>query len=131
MIETQAGDTANQRAFDDVGRIEPSAETDFENAGIRSLSRESQDCDCGRDLEEAGLDSVADVQCFGEKRRELVVIDQCACDAYALIEAHEVRAGESMIYHLPFRDWLELNKSPSESIAGTDNDPEAGNGDRS
>jgi len=25
-----------------------------------------------------------------------------------------------MIYHLPFRDWMELNKSPSESIATAD-----------
>jgi beta-lactamase class C len=28
-----------------------------------------------------------------------------------------------MIYHLPFRDWMELEKGPSESIAATDNDP--------
>lgn len=34
-----------------------------------------------------------------------------------------------MIYHLPFRDWLELNKSPAQSIAGSDSDPDAGNGD--
>jgi len=27
-----------------------------------------------------------------------------------------------MIYHLPFRDWLELNKSPAESIAAADNE---------
>ena len=27
-----------------------------------------------------------------------------------------------MLYHLPFRDWLELNKSPAESIAAVDND---------
>jgi beta-lactamase class C len=25
-----------------------------------------------------------------------------------------------MLYHLPFRDWMELNKSPSESIADAD-----------
>ena len=34
-----------------------------------------------------------------------------------------------MIYHLPFRDWLELNKSPAESIAGADSEPENGSGD--
>jgi beta-lactamase class C len=34
-----------------------------------------------------------------------------------------------MIYHLPFRDWLELNKSPAESIAASEDDPDAGNGD--
>ena len=25
-----------------------------------------------------------------------------------------------MLYHLPFRDWMELNKSPAESIAAAD-----------
>ncbi len=28
-----------------------------------------------------------------------------------------------MLYHLPFRDWMELNKSPTESIAAADSDP--------
>jgi len=27
-----------------------------------------------------------------------------------------------MLYHLPFRDWLELNKSPEESVADANND---------
>ena len=27
------------------------------------------------------------------------------------------------LYHLPFRDWLELDKSPAQSIAAADNDP--------
>jgi len=37
-----------------------------------------------------------------------------------------------MIYHLPFRDWLELNKGPldSKSIAASEPEPENGNGDR-
>ena len=25
-----------------------------------------------------------------------------------------------MVYHLPFRDWLELNKNPTQSIASAD-----------
>jgi beta-lactamase class C len=33
-----------------------------------------------------------------------------------------------MIYHLPFRDWLELNKTPEQSIAAADNEPESGGG---
>jgi beta-lactamase class C len=33
-----------------------------------------------------------------------------------------------MIYHLPFRDWLELKSGPSESIAAADNEPENGGG---
>ncbi|HKP33803.1 MAG TPA: serine hydrolase domain-containing protein [Sphingomicrobium sp.] len=36
-----------------------------------------------------------------------------------------------MIYHLPFRDWLELNKGPIHSIAAADSEPENGGGDRS
>jgi beta-lactamase class C len=35
-----------------------------------------------------------------------------------------------MIYHLPFRDWLELSKSPEQSIAAADAEPENGGGDR-
>jgi beta-lactamase class C len=27
-----------------------------------------------------------------------------------------------MLYHLPFRDWMDLNKSPSQSIAAADNE---------
>ena len=30
------------------------------------------------------------------------------------------------IYHLPFRDWLELNKSPGEIIASNDSEPDSG-----
>ena len=33
-----------------------------------------------------------------------------------------------MVYHLPFRDWLELDKSPAESIAEADSDPDSGGG---
>ena len=33
-----------------------------------------------------------------------------------------------MIYHLPFRDWLELNKKPTQSIAAADSEPESGGG---
>jgi beta-lactamase class C len=31
-----------------------------------------------------------------------------------------------MLYHLPFRDWLELNKNPEQSIASTDSEPDSG-----
>ncbi len=30
------------------------------------------------------------------------------------------------IYHLPFRDWLELDKSPAEIIASNDSEPDSG-----
>src|SRR5689334_23303864 len=31
-----------------------------------------------------------------------------------------------MLYHLPFRDWLELNKNASQSIAAADAEPDSG-----
>ncbi len=31
-----------------------------------------------------------------------------------------------MVYHLPFRDWMELNKSPAQAIAAADSEPDAG-----
>ena len=31
-----------------------------------------------------------------------------------------------MIYHLPFRDWLELKKGPEQSIAAVDSEPDSG-----
>lgn len=31
-----------------------------------------------------------------------------------------------MIYHLPFRDWLELNKSPAQSLAAAETEPDSG-----
>jgi beta-lactamase class C len=37
------------------------------------------------------------------------------------------------IYRLPFRDWLELDRSnltPQQTIAGADSEPENGGGDR-
>ena len=30
-----------------------------------------------------------------------------------------------MIYHLPFRDWIELNKGPSAAVATEGDDPQA------
>ena len=35
-----------------------------------------------------------------------------------------------MVYHLPFRDWLELAKGPEQSIAAAETEPENGGGDR-
>jgi len=35
-----------------------------------------------------------------------------------------------MVYHLPFRDWLELSKGSGQSIAAADAEPENGGGDR-
>jgi beta-lactamase class C len=31
-----------------------------------------------------------------------------------------------MLYHLQFRDWLELNKNAAQSIAAADSEPDSG-----
>jgi beta-lactamase class C len=31
-----------------------------------------------------------------------------------------------MVYGLPFRDWLELNKKPAQSIAAANSEPDSG-----
>jgi beta-lactamase class C len=36
-----------------------------------------------------------------------------------------------MIYHLPFRDWMELDSSPAQSIAAEEPESDSGGGDRS
>ena len=49
----------DQRVLDDVGRIEPAAEPDLEDAGVGRRAREGEEGGGGRDFEEARLDAVA------------------------------------------------------------------------
>ena len=84
-------------AFDDIGRVEPAAEPDFEDAGVGGGAREGEEGGGGGHFEEARLRS-------RRRRRALrraaaascVVVDQRAGDADALVEADEVRAGEGV-----------------------------------
>ena len=56
MVERKVGDAGDERMLDDVGRVEPAAETDLEDAGVGGRSRERHERRGGRDLEEARLD---------------------------------------------------------------------------
>ena len=96
VIEAEAGDPADQRRFDDVGRVEPSAEADLEDAGVGRRAGEGEQGGGGGDFEEARIDSVAGVERFGEQSGELIVLDQLSGDADAFVEADEVRAGEDV-----------------------------------
>ena len=42
---------------DDIGRVEPAAEPDLEQAGVGGRAREGEDRGRGRDLEKARLDA--------------------------------------------------------------------------
>ena len=67
MIEREAGDAAHRGAIDDVGRVEPAAEPDLENAGVGGRARKGQEGGGRGDFEEARLDAVAGVDDFGEQ----------------------------------------------------------------
>ncbi len=96
MVDADAGDAGDERAGDDVGRVEAAAEPDLEDRRVRWRACESDQRRSGRHLEEARLDPVAMVEHFAEKRGEHFIIDQLAGDADALVEADEVGAGKGV-----------------------------------
>ena len=96
MVEAEAGDGSDQRPFDDVGGIEPTAKADFEDAGIGGGAGERQAGDGGRRLEEAWLDAFTDLANLAKQCREFGIFDQAAGDPDALVEADQMRAGEGM-----------------------------------
>ena len=57
VIEREIGDPGDQRPFDDVGGIEPSAEPNLEDAGVGRRSREGEKGGSRRHFEEARLDA--------------------------------------------------------------------------
>ena len=67
---------ADQRALDDIGRIEPAAEAHLEDAGVGGRAREGEEGGGGRDLEEARLDAAAASSTSASKLGEQLVLDQ-------------------------------------------------------
>src|SRR6476619_5437502 len=94
VVERKVGNSGDQGTLDHIGRVKAAAEPDFEDAGIGRSSCEGEDRRGCCDVEKAGLDSIARIENFGEKRLKSLVIDQAAGDANPLVEADKVRAGE-------------------------------------
>ena len=84
------------RAVDDVGRVEPAAEADLDDARVGGRAREGEEGGRGGDLEEAGLDAVARVEDLGEQGGEDARRRSAAGEADALVEADEMRAGKGV-----------------------------------
>jgi hypothetical protein len=61
------------------------------DARVGRVAGEGEERGGGGDLEEARAERFADVEHFLEQRRQLLVRDQLAGDADALVVAHEVR----------------------------------------
>ena len=66
----ELGDAADQRALDDVGRVEPAAEADLDDAGVGGRAGEGEEGGGGGRLEEADLHAVRGVERLGEQGGE-------------------------------------------------------------
>ena len=78
---------------DHIGRIEAAAEPHFEHERIGRMTREGEERRRRRDLEKGdGLVAVGALAFF-QHRRQVVLGDQPAGDADALVKAHEMRRG--------------------------------------
>ena len=96
VVEAELGDAADGRGADDVGRVEPPAETDLDDAGVGRRARESEEGGRGGRLEEADLHPVGQIERLLEQGGERVVVDQPAGEADPLVEADEMGAGIDM-----------------------------------
>ena len=86
MIEGKARYARHQRPFNDVGRIQPAAESNFEDAGISSGPGEGEHCSRSRHLKKARLDARPSVEHFGKQRRQRLIFNQTTGDPDALVE---------------------------------------------
>ena len=82
--------------FDDVGRVEPAAEPDLDDAGVGGGAGEGEEGGGGGRLEEADLHAVGGVERLGEQGGQRVVLDQLPGEADALVEADQMGAGVDM-----------------------------------
>ena len=70
MVDAELGDAADDRRGDDVGRVEPAAEPDLDDAGVGGRAGEGEEGGGGGRLEEAELHPVGGVEHLGEQRGE-------------------------------------------------------------
>ena len=96
MVDAERGDAANGRRGDDIGRVEPSAQTYLDDARIGWRSRKGEEGGSCGDLKEARLQSVGMVQNFGEQRSKGRVVNQFSGNPDPFVKADQMRAGINM-----------------------------------
>ncbi len=105
VIERQPRDDARQRTLDDIGGVEPAAQSDFQQQHIGGMAREQQKCRGGLDLEYGNRRIAVFRLAFGKRRRKLVIADEFAAvlvpDAEPLVEANEIGRGVDMHASVP------------------------------
>ena len=93
VVDPELGDAADGRRGDDVGRVEPSAEADLDDAGVGRDARESEEGGGGGRLEEADLHPAGGVERLLEQGGEQASSISVPGEPDALVEADEVGAG--------------------------------------
>jgi hypothetical protein len=93
VVNTERGYAAHGGGSDDVGRVEPSTEADFDNARIGWGASKGEEGDGGGDFEEAGLQPFGVVENFGEQSGEGNVVDQLPSNPDSFIEPNQMRTG--------------------------------------
>ncbi len=95
MIDTERSNPAGGKhvRLQNIGRIEPSAQTDLDNAGIGGRAAESEKGGGDGDFEEAGVQIGSCIQNLLQQRRQSVILDQLSGQPDALVVAHQMRAG--------------------------------------
>ena len=92
MINAKMGDTGDQRAFDHIGRIKPSAQADFDDAGIGLRAGKGQKCRRCCRFEKAGIDPVGLIEHFGQQTGEFAIVNQRSGNPDPFVETHQMRA---------------------------------------
>ncbi len=96
MVDAELGDAADQRRGDDVGRVQPAAKADFDDAGIGRMFGKGKEGHRRRHLEEARPDVARNIEHAGEIGGQRIIRDQRSVQPDPLIEAHQMGGGEHM-----------------------------------
>ena len=79
--------------IDNVCRVEPPAQADLEDCVIRGRSCESQESRRRRDLEKSNRLTAIGFFAFLQQRGQMILVDQLAGEADALVKPREMRRG--------------------------------------
>ena len=116
VVEADAGNPGDQRPVDDIGRIEPPAEPDFEHHRIRRRVGKGEHRGGGVDLEQAAADQVIGIEYAGHDIAQPGIADQCPRQPDALVVADEVRTRED-VHPVPRRFHSRAQEGAGRSLA--------------
>ncbi len=93
MIERDPRHRRGVRPVEDVGRVEPAAQTDLDQSGVGRNAREGQQSQRRRHLERCDRPIVGRLLRLVDQRHQRIVVDQPPRQADAFVEPHQMRRG--------------------------------------